>query len=192
MRRHRYVMATAIAASTFAAAFVAIAFADPLPRVIWNASASAPIGLYRIHPDSDPPTGTLVAVAPPERLARWLSARGYLPEGVPLLKHVAAKDGQRVCRIGAVVSVDARRVAVARARDGQGRPLPIWQGCRTLRTGELLLLNPVHPDSLDGRYFGPLPASTVIGRATPLYLRAPSPTPSTPEAKEIDHADEYL
>ena len=24
-------------------------------------------------------------------------------------------------------------------------------------------------DSLDGRYFGPLPASSVIGRATPLY-----------------------
>ena len=24
-------------------------------------------------------------------------------------------------------------------------------------------------DSLDGRYFGPLPASAVIGRATPLY-----------------------
>ena len=25
------------------------------------------------------------------------------------------------------------------------------------------------PDSLDGRYFGPLPATTVIGRAIPLY-----------------------
>ncbi|MGC5204406.1 S26 family signal peptidase, partial [Klebsiella pneumoniae] len=79
--------------------------ADPLPRVIWNASASAPIGLYRIHPESDPPTGALVAIAPPEQLSRWLSARGYLPEGVPLLKHVAARAGQRVCRVGAVVSV---------------------------------------------------------------------------------------
>ncbi|WP_066765831.1 S26 family signal peptidase [Sphingobium sp. CCH11-B1] len=192
MTRRRYVMATAIAASTFAAAFVAIAVADPLPRVIWNASASAPIGLYRIHPESDPPTGALVAIAPPEQLSRWLSARGYLPEGVPLLKHVAARAGQRVCRVGAVVSVDAQRVAIARARDGRGRPLPVWQGCRTLRSGELLLLNPAHPDSLDGRYFGPLPASSVIGRATPLYLRAPSPTPSTPEAKEIGHANEYL
>ena len=192
MSRRRYVMATAIAASAFAAAFVAIAVADPLPRVIWNASASAPIGLYRIHLDSDPPIGALVAIAPPEQLSRWLSARGYLPEGVPLLKHVAAKAGQRVCRVGVVVSVDARRVAIARARDGQGRPLPVWQGCRTLQADELLLLNPAHPDSLDGRYFGPLPASTVIGRATPLWLRAPSPSPSTPEAKEIGHANEYL
>ena len=192
MTRRRYVMATAIAASAFAAAFVAIAVANPLPRAIWNASASAPIGLYRIHPDRDPAIGALVAVAPPERLAHWLSARGYLPEGVPLLKHVAAKAGQRTCRIGDAVSVDGRRVAIARARDGQGRPLPVWQGCRTLRSGELLLLNPAHPDSLDGRYFGPLPASAVIGRATPLYLRAPSPSPSTPEAKEIGHANQYL
>ena len=192
MTRRRSVMATAIAASAFAAAFVAIAVADPLPRVIWNASASAPIGLYRIQPDRDPAIRTLVAITPPERLAHWLSARGYLPEGVPLLKHVAAKAGQRTCRIGDAVSVDGRRIAIARARDGRGRPLPVWQGCRTLRPGELLLLNPAHPDSLDGRYFGPLPASAVIGRATPLWLRAPSPTPSTPEAKEIGHANQHL
>jgi len=105
---------------------------------------------------------------------------------VPLLKHVAAKAGQRVCRIGAVVSVDARPVATARARDGQGRPLPVWQGCHTLQPGELLLLNPAHPDSLDGRYFGPLPASAVIGRATPVWLRAPSPPLlSPPDPKEL-------
>jgi len=192
MTRRRYAIATAITASAFATAFVAIAVADPLPRVIWNASASAPIGLYRIHPDRDPKLGDLVAVAPPERLSRWLSARGYLPEGVPLLKHVAAKTEQRVCRIGAVVSVDGQFVASARARDGRGRPLPVWRGCRTLQPGELLLLNPAHPDSLDGRYFGPLPASAVIGRATSLWLRAPSPTPSTPKAKEIGHANQHL
>ncbi|MFA7603900.1 MAG: S26 family signal peptidase [Novosphingobium sp.] len=192
MTRRRYVMATAFVASAFAVSFVAIAIADPLPRVIWNASASAPIGLYRIHPDRDPPTGALVAVAPPERLARWLSARGYLPEGLPLLKHVAAKAGQRVCRSGDVVSVDGQPVASARERDGRGRPMPVWQGCRTLGAGELLLLNPDHPDSLDGRYFGPLPASTVIGRATPLHLRAPAAPPSPPSEKEIGYADQYL
>ena len=192
MTRRHSVMATAVAASAFAAAFTAIAVVDPLPRVIWNASASAPIGLYRIHPEGDPAIGALVAVAPPERLAHWLSARGYLPEGVPLLKYVAAKAGQRVCRAGVMVSVDGRRVAIARARDGQGRPLPVWQGCRTLQSDELLLLNPAHPDSLDGRYFGPLPASAVIGRATPLWLRAPSPSPSPPSEKEIGHADQYL
>lgn len=192
MTRRRYVMATAIAASAFAASFVAIGFADPFPRVIWNASASAPIGLFRIHPDRDPPAGVLVAVTPPAALARWMAERGYLPEGVPLLKHVAAKAGQRVCRIGEMLSVDARPVAVALAHDRFGRPLPVWQGCRTLAVGELLLLNPTVRDSLDGRYFGPLPAAAVIGRATPLYLCAPSPTPSIRNDKETDYARQHL
>ena len=191
MTRFGYVMVTVVAAQAFAVLFIAVAILDPRPRVIWNASASAPIGLYRIYRDRDPAIGALVAVTPPERLSRWLSARGYLPEGVPLLKHIAAKAGQRVCREGAVVSVDGHPVASARARDGRGRPLPVWQGCRTLESGEIFLLNPSVPDSLDGRYFGPLPTSAVIGRATPLHLHAPTPPLSPPDPKEFPHANEH-
>ncbi|PAL25292.1 S26 family signal peptidase [Sphingopyxis sp. GW247-27LB] len=171
MTRRFYIRATAITASAFAITFAVIAITDPLPRVVWNASASAPIGLYRIVPDRDLPRGALVAVAPPERLGRWMAERGYLGKDVPLLKHVAATAGQRVCRIGVAVSVDGRPVVVALTRDRIGRLLPVWQGCRALASGELLLLNPAHPDSLDGRYFGSLPASTVLGRAIPILTR---------------------
>jgi conjugative transfer signal peptidase TraF len=177
MTRRFYIRATAVAAASFALSFAAIAVTHPLPRLVWNASASAPIGLYRIQPDADPPLGTLVAIAPPPHLGRWMAVRGYLGENVPLLKHVAAKAGQRVCRIGSVVNVDGRPAAVALMHDRAGRPLPVWGGCRTLGAGELLLLNPAHPDSLDGRYFGPLPASTVLGRAVPILTR---PTPDAP------------
>lgn len=171
MTRRFYVRVTAIAASLFGASFTAVAVLDPLPRIIWNASASAPLGLYRIEPERNPPLGTLVAIAPPKPLGRWMAERGYVGDGVPLLKHVAAKAGQRVCRIGSIVSVDSHPVVVALDHDRRGRPLPVWQGCRTLAAGELLLLNPLHPDSLDGRYFGPLPASTVLGRAIPILTR---------------------
>ncbi|WP_299008095.1 S26 family signal peptidase [uncultured Caulobacter sp.] len=179
MTRRGWTIATTSAASLFAMSFTAVAVFDPLPRVIWNASASAPLGLYRIEPDRDPVVGALVAVTPPAPLAQWLAERGYLGERVPLLKHVAARPGQLVCRIGAVVSVDGRPLVVARERDGQGRPLPVWWGCRTLRAGELLMLNPDHADSMDGRYFGPLPASTVLGRAIPILTRD---TPNAPLA----------
>ena len=179
MTRFGYVMVTVVAAQAFAVLFVAVALLDPNPRLVWNPSASAPIGLYRIEAEDDPPVGTLVAVTPPERLAHWLSMRAYLAEGVPLLKHVAAKPGQRACRVGDVVSVDAQPVAVARARDGQGRPLPVWQGCRTLAPGELLLLNPAVPGSMDGRYFGPLPTSGLLGRAIPILTRDTPDAPLT-------------
>ena len=171
MTRRFYIRATAIAAALFVGGYAIVAIIDPLPRIVWNASASVPIGFYRITPDRDPPVGALVAVTPPEKLSRWMVERGYLGDDVPLLKHVAGKPCARVCRIGEIVSVDGRPVATARFSDRLGRPLPVWQGCRTLRDGELFLLNPEHPDSLDGRYFGPLPADAVLGRAHPILTR---------------------
>ncbi len=103
-----------------------------------------------------------------------MAERHYLGEGVPLLKHVAGKAGQRICRLGDSVSVDRRPVAVARKRDRLGRPLPVWQGCRTLATGELLLLNPAVPDSLDGRW---LRLVAGLSRDRP---RNPDPHPRCP------------
>ena len=84
-----------------------------------------------------------------------------------------------------------------------GRPLPAWRGCRTLRRGDIFLLNPSAPDSFDGRYFGALPASALLGRATPILTRdAPDkplrwrvpitrPDNPTPSTKETGYADEH-
>lgn len=145
----------------------------PLPRLMWNATASVPIGLYVLHPGGSRQRGELVAVTPPEPLAGYLAARGYLPMGVPLLKHVAALPGQRVCREDGTILIDGAAVGRSRQRDRRGRALPVWSGCQTIAAGELFLMNIAAPDSLDGRYFGPLPASSVLGRATPLWTDPP-------------------
>ena len=139
------------------------------PRLIWNASASTPVGFYTIGEVGNLDVTDLVAVDAPEPLATFLSDGGYLPRGVPLLKRVAAVPGQRVCRTGLAITVDGVPLGDALDRDRRGRPLPDWQGCRLVANGELFLMNWQVRDSLDGRYFGPLPASAVIGRATPLY-----------------------
>ena len=57
----------------------------------------------------------------------------------------------------------------ARERDGRGRPLPVWQGCRVLAAGEIFVMNWQSADSFDGRYFGPIPSSAVIGDAIPVW-----------------------
>ena len=129
-----------------------------------------PIGLYAVHTVGALRVGDLVVVKPPEPLARFLADRGYLPRGVPLLKHVAALAGQTVCRIGRSVTVDAIEMGEARERDGRGRALPVWQGCRVIAEGEVFLMNPRSANSLDGRYFGPLPAASIVGRADPLWV----------------------
>ncbi|MBK5653108.1 S26 family signal peptidase [Bradyrhizobium sp. UASWS1016] len=158
-------------AATFgaAAALVATIAIEPLPIYIWNASASVPIGLYRLRSTERYHVTELVAVQPPEPLATFLDLNGYLPIGVPMLKRVLALPGQSVCRTGLTISVDEVAVGEARDRDGRGRPLPKWQGCRVVGEGELFLMNWQSDDSLDGRYFGFLPTSSVIGRALPVW-----------------------
>jgi conjugative transfer signal peptidase TraF len=152
-----------------AAALVATTALEPLPLYIWNASASVPIGLYRLRPAKRFQVTELVAVQPPELLATFLDLNGYLPVGIPMLKRVLALPGQTVCRSGLTISVDDIVMGEARERDGRGRPLPKWQGCRVVGDGELFLMNWQSDDSLDGRYFGVLPASAVIGRALPVW-----------------------
>lgn len=152
-----------------AAALVATLVLEPLPLYIWNASASVPIGLYRLRSAERFHVTELVAVQPPEPLATFLDLNGYLPIGVPMLKRVLALPGETVCRSGPTISVDDIAMGEARDRDGRGRPLPKWQGCRVVGEGELFLMNWQSEDSLDGRYFGFLPASAVIGRALPVW-----------------------
>lgn len=165
MSRFGYVMTTYFAVMLLGILSI-VSFA---PKLIWNASASTPIGLYAIGGPGRLNVTDMVAVRAPEPLATFLSDGGYLPRGVPLMKHVAALPGQRVCRTGLAITVDAMPMGDALAHDRRRRPLPIWQGCRVVADGELFLMNWQVRDSLDGRYFGPLPASTVIGRAIPLY-----------------------
>ena len=86
-----------------------------------------------------------------------------------MLKRVLALPGQTVCRDHLTIIVDNLKIGVARERDSRGRPLPIWQGCRVVADGEVFLMNWQSADSLDGRYFGVLPASAIIGKAEPVW-----------------------
>lgn len=136
---------------------------------IWNASPSVPLGLYQLRPVGQLAVTDLVAVQPPEPLATYLSASGYLPYGIPMLKRVLALPGQTVCRRELTITVDDIPLGEARERDSRGRSLPVWQGCHRVIDGEVFLMNWQSEDSLDGRYFGVLPASAITGRAAPLW-----------------------
>jgi conjugative transfer signal peptidase TraF len=166
------VTARAATLAAMAVAVMAVVIArgpGTAPRFVWNVSRSVPTGLYRVRPTPQLTVATLVVAYPPEPLATWLADGRYLPHGVPLLKPVLALRGQTVCRTGTAITVDGRDVGVARESDHSGRPLPVWQGCRVIGDCEVFLMNPNEPASLDGRYFGPLPVSSLAGRAEPLW-----------------------
>jgi type IV secretory pathway protease TraF len=74
-----------------------------------------------------------------------------------------------VCRNNLEITIEGRVFAEAASADQQSRPLPRWTGCVTLTSDEVFLLLAGVVDSLDGRYFGPLSADTIVGRAIPLW-----------------------
>jgi conjugative transfer signal peptidase TraF len=160
------IIVAALAATTVVLSTIG---AKPVPRFLWNASESVPIGLYRLRPAGGLAVTNLVAVLPPEPLATFLADGHYLPRGIVMLKRVLALPRQTVCRDHLTVTVDNTLVGEARERDTRGRPLPVWQGCRVVADGEVFLMNWQSADSLDGRYFGTLPTSAIIGRAEPVW-----------------------
>ena len=140
-------------------------------RLVWNVSASVPVGLYRLVPVAILRVGDLVAVRPSPSLASFMAARRYVEAGALLVKPVVAVAGQRVCRSGAVVTLDGVAAATALVADRMRLPLPVWAGCLRLRRGEVFMLLPGVPASFDSRYFGPVNAATIVGRAVPLWTR---------------------
>lgn len=145
-----------------------------------NLTPSEPLGLWRMVPLHRPvAVGDLVFVCPPETAAmREARERGYLrsglcPDGVaPLIKTVIALAGQQV-DIGASVSVDGELVSSSSLvrRDGAGRLLAPFSG-GTVPPG-YVFLHSTFAGSYDSRYFGPLPASGILGLAQEVLTYAP-------------------
>ncbi len=171
MRKSRFIP-IGLGAISIAALGLSSAF-DFAPRLVWNASASAPIGLYKIEKRA-PAIGDFVLVDPDENLEKLIAERGYLPPEIPLLKRVAAVAGDEICRENERVFVSKIHVADALFVDSLGRRMPVWNGCFSLREDEILLLN-APEQSLDGRYFGSTNVSQIIGIARPVWVKTDTP-----------------
>jgi len=168
-RRGRYRPRVPLALAGLGLAALGFALlAEPAPRLVWNASPSAPVGLYWAS-RAAPARGDLVLATLPPDARRLAADRRYLPAGVPLVKRLAAVSGDVVCTVGDAVFVNGKYVATRRNRDSFGRVLPRWSGCCTLAADELFLLMADVSGSFDGRYFGPVRRARIIGRLVPLW-----------------------
>lgn len=170
-RRGRFRLFATAAASVAATAAVATMLWPPRPLLVWNASESAPIGLYAVSPAVEVGPGETVIAWPPGPARALAAERGYLPINVPLVKRVAAARGDRVCAAGEALWVNGRLEVLRRSVDGAGRPLPWWTGCVDLGDGQFLLLMPGSAGSFDGRYFGLTERRDLVGTARLLWAR---------------------
>jgi conjugative transfer signal peptidase TraF len=143
----------------------------PQPRFVWNSSASAPQGLYRVTPGATIAVGDMVIAKVPTRFRALAAARHYIPANVPLVKQVAAGAGDQICALGRDLYRNGIWLADRRTVDGARRPMPSWQGCVRLRPGQYFLLTAASPLSFDGRYFGISDGRDIIGKADLLWAR---------------------
>jgi conjugative transfer signal peptidase TraF len=140
-------------------------------RLYVATSFSMPRGLYwrmALAPNQPLQRGHIVLFPVPESLQVVL--RQVAPElaGVPLMKPVAAVDGDTVCLEGEAVRVNGQRVADRVRTTRQGRALPWPEECWTLDATTFFPLSLRHSSAVDGRYFGLVPVSSIQGRLIPL------------------------
>lgn len=140
------------------------------PAFIWNSSGSMPIGLYLVDREARIARGDVVAARLPPMAEAFAASRGYLPPGLPIIKHVAGLPGDRICSDGRKVTVNGAVAAARLPADAKGRPLPLWQGCEILAAADYLLLGE-GKRSFDGRYFGVSREEARVAKARLLWRR---------------------
>ena len=169
-RQRRRRLLIAVLAGASAVPMMASALWRPPTILVWNASASAPIGLYRVQAGAKVRRGDMVIAWVPSSAGTLAAVRHYLPANVPLVKRVVAVEGDRVCAAGRSIRINGRQAAQRRRADSARRPMPWWTGCRRLGPGDYLLLTD-DPASFDGRYFGITRRQELVGRAVLLLAK---------------------
>jgi conjugative transfer signal peptidase TraF len=128
-----------------------------------NLSSSVPYGVYRLTAIRAPlARGTLVVLSAPASIRPWWRS------GVSLLKPVAAVAGDEVCGVQGALFVQGTWFGPIYT-EADGKPLPHFDGCQVVPAGTVFLAS-TQPKSLDGRYFGMTPLTTLTAQAVPLWI----------------------
>lgn len=139
------------------------------PRLWLNMSRSEPIGLYIRETFHQPlKRGELVLMKCPPGYEKYLYGRKWLPEGWPLFKTVAGLPGDTFCVTEKQLTLNGKQIGPVSAIDSQGLSLPVLRGCRTVRENHILAIATGLKTSFDGRYFGDVPVSLIIGTVHPV------------------------
>ena len=146
----------------------------PKPKLLYNPSASAPIGWYKLADKSPLEVGDQVAAYAPDWARKLADERRYLPYEYPMIKTIWASSGTQICTHNNRISVPNYPVIIRLSQDSLGRDMPKLSGCFSLKVGEYFLVSPDVQAGFDSRYFGAVRRENIIGRVE--YLGNPKIT----------------
>ena len=161
--------------SLFPLALAVLFAAGPWLPVRLNLTPSLPRGLY-LETGSSPRRGDLAMACLPLSIAAVGLERGYLRPGscpsgtAPVLKWIAASQGDHVSATREGLSINGRllRNSRARATDSGGRLLASAPPPVSPLAPAVVWLYTPDSNSWDSRYYGALPAESVVGTVRPL------------------------
>jgi conjugative transfer signal peptidase TraF len=140
-----------------------------------NASASLPIGLYRVTADQ---SAKLIEFCPAEPFGsssanRAYRGKGNCPDGAePLMKPIVAMPGDTVhfSAVGVAVNGALLPNSAPLPFDTKHRLLQHWPfGKYRVASETVWVISSYNPRSFDSRYFGPIPTTAVRSHLRPLF-----------------------
>ena len=150
-------------------AATAFSLMAPQPAFLWNPTPSEPVGFY-VRSGERPRRGRIIAFRTPDRAFPYADGRMNYLRRIPILKEIAAGEGDTVCTNDGVLTINGRRRAPVLLVDGHGANLPLWRGCRRMARNEFFVFSDRVPNSFDSRYYGPVTLASIIGVFRPLGI----------------------
>jgi len=141
------------------------------PPLFINETPSEPKGIYRLirRAPGAYQRGMYVIFPVPAEFRAVVYGRGWLRDGIPMLKEILGMPGDRVCITRDALRINERYIGPVFERDGRGLALPQTQGCFVVPEGYLFPASQHLANSFDGRYFGAIPINDVTGEARPVW-----------------------
>lgn len=138
--------------------------------VVYNHSASLPVGWYVVVPDKNYKVGDIVVFDLQEKARALAVNRGWIRENDLFMKRIGALEGVeyeitrgRQFLINRNVFGDVQNV------DSLGRNMPEYIGKYIVPPNEFLPVADI-ANSYDGRYYGTVPIENIRFKVIPLYI----------------------
>ena len=142
-----------------------------------NTTPSIPLGVYRLTDEPLIKGAYVLFCPPPVAVFVMAKERGYVGAGFcpggygQLMKRLVAAKNDRVTITAEGVAVNGQRLPLSKLIkvDGGGRPLPHYAKSWVLGSTEVLVMSDSNSGSFDGRYYGSIQRSQIVGVIRPVF-----------------------
>lgn len=137
-------------------------------ELTYQETASMPIGWYLQTPINKVKKEDVVIVNLNQNWQQYLVRHHWIGKNMTLMKHVFAIPGDTVCIKHQHLLINGRKVVKIYKYYAKNKPLPQWHFCGRVPNNQYLLLSTLSLRSFDGRYFGLIQRSSIIGKGIKL------------------------